>query len=225
MARKAKVIKETEHKENIMTKLKIKTLGELVEKDKKKVGDIKRMIDSYGVYYLNRWEEWEAAPKNVNSSEQIINNAISALGDYSDIYNTRLSHEELGDYYGDPSDPPITRYGFNQDENGNLFVEKTHIQNLEEQIENLKEENKRLGGVYESQANKELVAPELELANKIYRDAVKKYDPASGKINGKTPTQWMEDALAGMDSSLEDSAIKRIASVANWKNKQNKAKK
>ena len=106
MARKAKVIKETEHKEDIMTELNIKTICDLVQKDNKKLGEIKRMIDSYGVYYLNRWEEWEAAPKNVNSSEQIINNAISALGDYSDIYNTRLSHEELGDYYGDPDPTP-----------------------------------------------------------------------------------------------------------------------
>ena len=208
-----------------MTELNIKTICALVQKDNKKLGEIKRMIDSYGVYYLNRWEEWEAAPKDASNSEQIINNAISALGDYADIHYTRVSNEELADYYGDPSDPGITRFGFKQDENGKLFVEKTHIQTLEEQIESLKEENKRLDGVFESQANKELVAPELELANKIYRDAVKKYDPASGKINGKTPTQWMEDALAGMDSSLEDSAIKRIASVANWKNKQNKAKK
>ena len=42
---------------SIMTKLNIKTLGELVEKDNKKTGDVKRMIDQYGVYYRNRWPE------------------------------------------------------------------------------------------------------------------------------------------------------------------------
>jgi len=40
-----------------MTKQNIKTLGELVEKDNKKTGDVKRMIDQYGVYYRNRWHE------------------------------------------------------------------------------------------------------------------------------------------------------------------------
>ena len=47
MARKAKVIKETEHKENIMTELNIKTICDLAQKDNKKLGDIKRMIDLY----------------------------------------------------------------------------------------------------------------------------------------------------------------------------------
>ena len=219
MARKAKVIKETEHKENIMTELNIKTICDLAQKDNKKLGDIKRMIESYGVYYLNRWEEWEAAPKDFSSSDQIINDAISALSDYADIYYTRGSNEELADYYSDPSDPRITRYGFKQDENGNLFVKKTHIQTLEEQIENLKEDNKRLGGVWESQANKKLVAPELELANKIYREALKKQDPKTNKVEGKTPLNWMQDRLQKIDSKLGDATIKRIASVANWHNK------
>ena len=97
MARKAKVIKETEHKENIMTELNIKTICDLVQKGNKKLGDIKRMIERYGVYYLNRWEEWEAAPKDLSSSDQIINGAISALSDYADIHYTRVSNEELAD--------------------------------------------------------------------------------------------------------------------------------
>ena len=105
----------------------IKTICDLVEKDIKTIGEVKRMIKDFGVYHLNWCEEWEAAPKDLSSSDQIINNAISALGDYADIYHTRVSNEELADYYGDPSDPRITRYGFNQNENGNLFVEKTHI--------------------------------------------------------------------------------------------------
>jgi hypothetical protein len=209
-----------------MTKLNIKTICDLIQKDNKKLGDIKRMIDRYGVYYLNRWEEWEAAPKDLSSSDQIINNAISALGDYADIYHTRVSNEELADYYGDPSDPRITRYGFNQNENGNLFVEKTHIQTLEEQIENLKEENKRLGGDYESQIDKELVAPELKLANQLYRDALKKLDAKTNKVEGTTPREWIKSKLAKMDVDLEDAAILRIASVANWDKKQiNKSKK
>ena len=217
MARKAKVIKETEHKENIMTELNIKTICDLAQKDKNKLGDIKRMIESYGVYYLNRWEEWEAAPKDFSSSEQIINDAIFALSDYADIYYTRGSNKELADYYSDPSDPRITRYGFKQDENGNLFVKKTHIQTLEEQIENLKEDNKRLGGVYESQVNKELVAPELELANQLYRDALKKRDAKTNKVEGKTPREWIKLQLELMDLDLDKAAILRIASVANWK--------
>jgi hypothetical protein len=217
MARKAKVIKETEHKKNIMTELNIKTICDLAQKDKNKLGDIKRMIESYGVYYLNRWEEWEAAPKDFSSSEQIINDAISALSDYADIYYTRGSNEELADYYSDPSDPRITRYGFNQDENGNLFVEKTHIQTLEEQIEKLEEENKRLGGVYESQTNKKLIAPELELANQLYRDALKKRDAKTNKVEGKTPREWIKLQLELMDLDFDKAAILRIASVANWK--------
>ena len=209
-----------------MTKLNIKTICDLIQKDNKKLGNIKGMIDRYGVYYLNRWEEWEAAPKDLSSSDQIINNAISALGDYADIYHTRVSNEELADYYGDPSDPPITRYGFNQDENGNLFVEKTHIQTLEEQIEKLKEENKRLSGDYESQVDKELVAPELELANQLYRNALKKRDAKTNKVEGKTPREWIKSELAEMDVDLEDAAKLRIATVANWDKKQiNKSKK
>jgi hypothetical protein len=226
MARKAKVIKETEHKEDIMTELNIKTICDLVQKDNKEFGDIKRMIENYGVYYLNRWEEWEAAPKNLSSSDQIINGAISALGDYADIYYTRVSNEELANYYSDPTVPRITRYGFNQDENGKLFVKKTPIQTLEEQIEILKEDNKRLGGVCEPQVDKELVAPELELANQLYQEALKKRDPKTNKVEGKTPREWMLATLVKMDLRLEDPAMKRIASVANWDKKQtNKSKK
>ena len=226
MARKAKVIKETEHKEDIMTELNIKTICDLVQKDNKKLGEIKRMIDSYGVYYLNRWEEWEAAPKNVNSSEQIINNAISALGDYADIFDERTSIEVVEDFYNNPSHHDIYKYGFNQDENGKLFVKKTPIQTLEEQIEILKEDNKRLGGVCEPQVDKELVAPELELANQLYREASNKRDPKTNKVEGKTPREWMLATLAKMDLRLEDPAMKRIASVANWDKKQtNKPKK
>ena len=219
MARKAKVFKEAEHKESIMTELNIKTLGELVEKDKKKVGDVKRMIERYGIYYLNRWYEWEAAPKGSSNSDQIINNAISALGEYADIFDERTPIEDVEDFFRNPDQLHIYRYGFNQDKNGNLLVEKTHIQTLEEQIENLKEENKRLGGVYESQTNKKLVAPELELANQLYRDALKKRDAKTNKVEGKTPLSWMQDRLQKIDSKLGDATIKRIASVANWHNK------
>ena len=219
MARKAKVFKETEHKESIMTELNIKTLGELVEKDKKKVGDVKRMIERYGIYYLNRWHEWEAAPKGSSISDQIINNAISALGEYADIFDERTPIEDVEDFFRNPDQLHIYRYGFNQDKNGNLLVEKTHIQTLEEQIESLKEENKRLGGVYESQTNKKLVAPELELANQLYRDALKKRDAKTNKVEGKTPLNWMQDRLQKIDSKLGDATIKRIASVANWHNK------
>ena len=109
------------------------------------------------------------------------------------------------------------RYGFNQDENGKLFVKNTPIQTLEEQIESLKEENKRLGGVYESQVDKELIAPELELANQIYREALKKRDLKASKVEGKTPREWMVDRLSKIDSAMIDSVKLRIASVANWK--------
>ena len=209
-----------------MTELKIKTLGELVEKDKKKVGDVKRMIERYGIYHLNRWYEWEAAPKDVSNSDQIINNAISALGDYADIFDERTPVEDAEDFFRNPDQLDIDRYGFNQDENGNLFVEKTRIQSLEDEIENLKEENKRLGGVHKTLANNNLVAPELVLANQIYREALKKRDPKTNKVEGKTPRRWMLDSLAEMGTGLEDTAIKRIATVANWDKKQtNKSKK
>ena len=208
-----------------MTKLNIKTLGELLEKDKKGVGDVKRMIDRYGIYYWAPWKEWEAAPKDVNSSEQIINNAISALCDYADIFGKLISTSAPEEFYHNPGKHIIYSYGYNQDEGGKLFVEKTHIQTLEEQIEGLKEENKRLGGVYESQVDKELVAPELELANQIYREALKKRDPKTNRVEGKTPRKWMLDTLAEMDAGLEDPEMKRIASVANWNKKQtNKSK-
>ena len=202
-----------------MTELNIKTLGELAQKDEMKLGDIKRMIDLYGVYYLSRWGEWEAAPKNLSSSNQSINTAISVLADYAEIINGPNYIQATEEYFRYPDHQPIDRYGFNQDKNGNLFVEKTHIQTLEEQIENLKEDNKRLGGVWESQANKKLVAPELELANKIYREALKKQDPKTNKVEGKTPLNWMQDRLQKIDSKLGDATIKRIASVANWHNK------
>ncbi len=207
-----------------MTKLNIKTLGELLEKDKKGVGDVKRMIDRYGIYYWAPWKEWEAAPKDVNSSEQIINNAISALCDYADIFDKLISTKAPEEFYDNPGEHDIYRYGFNQDESGDLFVEKTHIQTLEEKIESLKEENKRLGGVYESQVDKELVAPELELANQIYREALKKRDPKTNKVEGKTPSNWMKGRLGEINNALKDSVKNRIAAVANWSKEQTNKK-
>lgn len=209
-----------------MTKLNIKTLGELVEKDNKKTGEVNRMIDRYGIYYRNRWHEWEAAPIGNSSSDLMINAAVSALGNYADIFDPRAHMDAAEEYYSNPNNHDIYRFGFNQNEAGELFVEMTRIQTLEEQVSRLTEENKTLGGIYESQSNKELIAPELEIANQVYREAIKQCDPDTNKVNGKTPREWMLSRLAEMDNDLEEPAIKRIASVANWDKKQtNKSKK
>ncbi len=209
-----------------MTKLNIKTLGELVEKDKKKTGEVKRMIEHYGVYYRNRWHEWEAAPKGKSGSDMMINTAISALGDYADIFDERAPMDAAEEYYSNPNHHDIYRFGFQANENGELSVEQTRIQTLEEQIERLKEENKRLGGNYEPSIDKALVAPELELANQIYREALDKRDPKTNKVEGETPREWMLDRLPKIDETLGEPTMLRIASVANWDKKQtNKSKK
>lgn len=209
-----------------MTKLNIKTLGELIEKDKKKTGDVKRMIDRYGVYYRNRWHEWEAATKDRSGSEQMIDAAISALGDYADIFDERAPMDAAEEYYSNPNNHDIYRFGFQANENSELFVEQTRIQTLEEQIELLKEENRRLGGKYEPSLDKDLLAPELELANQVYREAIDKRDTKTNKVEGKTPREWMLDRLSKIDDTLGEPTMLRIASVANWDKKQtNKPKK
>jgi|GEM_PF-661690 len=203
-----------------MTELSIKTLGELVENDKRKVADVKRMIEEYGVYVRTRWHEWEAAPAEDGRSKPVINAAISALGDYADIFDPRSPIEAAEEFYKKPNNHDIFSYGFNQDNAGQLYVKNTRIQSLEEQIERLKEENRRLGGNYEPSIDKELIAPHLELANQVYREALEKRDPKTNKVEGKTPRIWMEDRLAGMGLSLKDSMIKTIATVANWRKVQ-----
>ncbi len=209
-----------------MTKLKIKTLGELVEKDKVKVADVRRMIERYGVYYRSRWHEWEAAPIEADGSKPIIDAAISALGDYADIFDPRTPMEAAEEFYRKPDNHDIFSYGFNQNEAGELYVEKTRVQTLEEQIERLKEENRRIGGNYEPSIDKNLVAKELELANQVYREAIDKRDPKTNKVEGKTPREWMLDRLAKIDETLGEPTMLRIASVANWDKKQtNKSKK
>ncbi|MBL6945589.1 MAG: hypothetical protein ISR47_03020 [Rhodospirillales bacterium] len=209
-----------------MKKTNIKTLGELIEKENQKTGDVKRMIDRYGVYYRNRLREWEAAPKDASGSEQMIDAAISALGSYADMFDERTPMDVVEEYYRNPHHHDIYRFGFQANENGELFVEQTRIQTLEDQIERLKEENKRLGGNYEPSIDKALVAPELELANQVYREALEKTDPKTNKVEGKTPREWMLDRLSKIDESLGEATMLRIASVANWDKKQtNKSKK
>jgi hypothetical protein len=122
-----------------MTEIKYKTLDELLHKDSKKIGDVKRMIERYGIYSYTRWEEWEAAPKGKGSSEQAIKNAISALGEYADI-RSEGSQQSLDDYYRNPDNQAICRYGFRVENNNKLFVENTALQNQEELIEQLQSE-------------------------------------------------------------------------------------
>ena len=209
-----------------MTELKIKTIGELVEKDKVKVADVRRMIERYGVYSRTRWHEWEAAPAEDTNSKPTIDAAILALGDYADIFDARTPMDAAEEFYSEPENHNIFSYGFTQDEAGELYVEQTRIQTLEEQIEALKEENRRLGGNYNPSIDKNLIAPELELANQVYREALEKRDPKTNKVEGKTPREWMLDKLAKIDASLGDPTMLRIASVANWDKKQsNKSKK
>ncbi len=203
-----------------MKKTPIKNFADLLEKENHKAGDLKRMVERYGVYHYNDFLEWEAAPIGEGNSEQVIDNAISALKQYSQIWDGRYKHEAAPHFYEHPEEYDVYRYGFMQDEHGNFFVENTHIQTLEEQIERLKEENRRLGGNYKPSLDKGLIARHLELANQIYREALDKLDPKTNRIGSRTPKKWMEFRLAGMGLDLSDSMIKTIATVANWSPEQ-----
>ncbi len=208
-----------------MKKSPIKVFAELLEKKNHTAGDLKRMVERYGVYHYNDLLEWKAAPIGEANSEQVVDDAISALKQYALIWDERYKHEAAPHFYKNPGEYDVYRYGFMQDEHGDFFVEKTRIQTLEEQIERLKEENRRLGGKYEPSLDKSLAAPHLELANQIYREALEKRDPTTNRVERETPKKWMISRLAEIDPNLTDNMTLTIATVANWSNEQrNKSK-
>ena len=223
-----------------MTELYIKTLDELLHKDSKKIGDVKRMIERYGIYLYNRWHEWEAAPKDKGGSEQTIKDAISALGEYADLFHEGADQQIMDDYYRKPDNQTICYYGFRVGNNNRLFVENTAVQNQEEQIEQLQSEltsakneidklKEQLSEISTwtgfADVEEELIPKELDIALQVYRSAIKSYDPETGLINGKhTPREWM--IVKVNDDFLPDQepAAKRIATVANWKKEAGRPK-
>ena len=207
-----------------MKKTNIKTFRTILTNDNMSARDLAQLVKINGVLYINRWGDWVASLPGDAATKDVTDTALDEIANYVSAYICRDS-QRVEEHY-DSSHHPLDNFGFTIGEDNKLFVEKTAVQNLDDQLANLKEENKRLGGVYKPQVNKELVAPELELANKIYREALKKRDPNTNKVEGKTPREWMLATLAKMDAGLEDPAMKRIASVANWDKKQtNKSKK
>jgi len=206
-------------------KKNIKTFRILLIKDNMEINELAQLVKTNGTLYRNRWRAWEASlPRNAKTKDGI-DAALNVLADFASAVNQGMEYwfEELDDF---SIHHPLDNFGFTIGENNELFVEKTAVQTLEDQLENLKEEIKRLGGVYEPQVNEELVAPELELANQLYRDALKKHDANTNKVEGKTPREWIKSELSKMNLDLEDAAILRIATVANWDKKQiNKSKK
>ena len=198
-----------------MKKTNIKTFRVLLIKDKMRARELAELVEVNGTHYIDRWGDWKASLPGNAETKDVIDAALNVLSDYASAHN--IMDSPYIEEFHDSSHHPLDNFGFTIGKDNKLFVEKTAVQNLEEQIENLKEDNKRLGGVYESQVNKELVAPELELANQLYRDALKKRDAKTNKVEGKTPREWIKLQLELMDLDLDKAAILRIASVANWK--------
>ena len=193
----------------------IKRFRALLIKNTMDANELAQLVRINGTLYINRWGAWEASLPGDVETKDVIDAALNALSDYASAH-INLDSQYVEEFH-DSSHHPLDNFGFTIGKDNELFVEKTAVQNLEDKLENLKEENKRLGGVYESQVNKELVAPELELANQLYRDALKKRDAKTNKVEGKTPREWIKLQLELMDLDLDTAAILRIASVANWK--------
>jgi hypothetical protein len=149
-----------------MTELDIKTLDELLHKDNRPIGDLKRMIENHGVCFIDGYEEWKAAPTNVASSGRPIEAALSALREFAYIRRSDTAPQLIEDYYRKPDSQPICFFGFNQDTTGNLFVKKMVIQNQEERIEQLIAELAK--ATKQSDALKEQISnleTEIEAAN------------------------------------------------------------
>jgi len=208
-----------------VTKNNVKSFRVLLSKDGMKISYIAQLVQINGVLFRNRWGTWEAAFPDSPEVNPKIETALNALSDYVTA-EADMNSQYLEEYYNSGTHHPFDDFGFQEDDKGNLFIEKTPVQTLEDEVERLKEENKRLGGKYEPSIQKDLVAPELELANQIYREALDRRDPETNKVEGKTPREWMLDRLAKIDNSLGEPTMLRIASVANWDKKQtNKSKK
>ena len=225
-----------------MTKLNIKTLGELVEKDNKKTGDVKRMIDQYGVYYRNRWHEQEAAPRDASGSEKMIAAAISALGNYADIFDERAPMEAAEEYYSDPNHHDIYRFGFQAKKDGKLFVDKTAVQNQEELIEQLQSElasikidvkslREQLNEISTwtgfDDVNDELIPKEHDVALQVYSSAIRAYNPETGEMDNNQPIKkWLKHkASEFFEDNQGDATYERVATVANWKKEAGRPRK
>lgn len=127
-----------------MTKLKIKTLDELLHKDQVSIGDIKRKIEGSGVCFVDAYEEWKAAPKDQPGSEAPIQAALYALREFAQIRREDADPQLIDDYYRKPDSQPICFYGFNHDDEGRLFIDTSQVQEQEELIQRLQDDLNQL---------------------------------------------------------------------------------
>lgn len=128
-----------------MTDPRIKTLDELLHKGPDSIGDVKRMIEGNGICFLDGYEEWKAAPLNKPGSDGPISAALLALREFAQVRRSDADPQLIEDYYRKPDSQPICFYGFNQDDDGKLFVDKSPVQEQEELIQRLLDELNEVG--------------------------------------------------------------------------------
>ncbi len=220
-----------------MKKNNIKTFRALLTKHIMGANELAQLVKINGTLYINRWGAWEASLPENDETKDIIETALNEIADYASAVINRHDMAEHYDYF---IHHPLDNFGFTIGDNNELFIEKTALQNQQELIAQLQSEltsTKKEADNLRERLNElsswtgfddvpeELVPKELDIALQVYSSAIKNYNPETGRMNDdETPKNWLINKVNADFNFNQDTAILRIATVANWKKEAGRPK-